>query len=185
MNLKKAQVVLVWGLSVGAAVIIGCDSKSDSTSKPSIAALSPLLPNGFFLTKEPAGAKSVEEVKKAVKAGDTVIIQGRVGGSKEPFVDGRAVFTLIGSGLHHCGEKGSPMPDCDTPWDYCCDTPKDIAAHSAIVQVVDAGGAPLKVSLKGQNGMKELSNLVVVGKVSQADGKPLVINATGAFLRHE
>ncbi len=185
MNLKQSQIVIAWGLTVGTAIIVGCDSKSESPAKPAVAAASPLLPTGFFLAKEPTGAKTVEEIKKAVKAGDTVTIQGLIGGSVEPFVEGRAVFTIMGSGLHHCGEKGSPMPDCATPWDYCCDPPKDIAAHSATVQVVDAAGAPLKVSLKGQNGVKELSNLVVVGKVSKSDGMLLVINATGAFIRHE
>lgn len=185
MNLKQTQVVLVWVLTIGTAIIVGCDSKSESPAKSSVVAPSPLLPAGFFLAKEPTGAKTVEEVKKAVKAGDTVTIQGLVGGSVEPFVEGRAVFTLMGSGLHHCAEKGSPMPDCKTPWDYCCDPPKEIAAHSATVQVVDTAGAPLKVSLKGQNGVKELSNLVLVGKVAQAEGNLLVINATGAFVRHE
>lgn len=185
MNPRLFRIVLAWCVTVGTTIIVGCDNKSESPSKPSVAAPSPLLPTGFFLAKEPTGAKTVEEVKKAVKAGDTVTIQGLVGGSVEPFVDGRAVFTLMGSGLHHCAEKGSPMPDCKTPWDYCCDPPKEIAAHSATVQVVDTAGAPLKVSLKGQNGVKELSNLVVVGKVAQADGSLLVINATGAFVRQQ
>jgi hypothetical protein len=136
------------------------------------------LPSGFFVEKQPENAKDVSEIRKAgtLKAGDEVVLRGRVGGSKEPFVAGRAVLTLMGRGLKACNEN--PDDKCSKPWDYCCETKQDILANSVTVQVVDAKGQILRTDMKGRRGLKELSEMVVVGKVASADGKAVVINAT-------
>jgi len=163
----------------------GCEKKpapaptkttSTGTTAPTTGAS--LIPAGFFLTAAPEGAKPVEEVKAATpKVGDTVAISGRVGGSRNPFVDGRAVFTLMGPKLKACSDIEGE--GCKYPWDYCCEKPADIAASAATIQVVDATGAPLRTNLKGEHGIQELSKITVVGKVAQIDGPNIVINATG------
>lgn len=144
-------------------------------------ATKPALPADLFLKEEPANAKPVEEVKKTAKAGDRVIISGRVGGSKEPFVAKRAVLTLMGPGLPACGE-GPAEDNCKTPWDYCCEPKEEILAHSATIQVVDQGGMPIKAELKDIEGIKELTKLVVVGDVVRAEGKTLVVNAKNIYV---
>lgn len=170
--------------AVGCVIVaggVGCEKKeaappaAASAAKPSEA-----LPSGLMLTAAPSDAKPVEEVKASAKVGDTVAVRGRIGGSHEPFVAGRAVFTLVGPGLKSCSEN--PDDKCATPWDYCCEPAKDIAAHSATIQVVNAAGAPVKADIKGQNGIKELSDLIIVGKVAQADAGTLVVNATGVYV---
>lgn len=136
------------------------------------------LPNGFFVEKQPENVKDVSEVRKAgaLKAGDEVVLRGRIGGSKQPFVAGRAVFTLMGRGLKACNEN--PGDKCSKPWDYCCETKEDILANSVTVQVVDAKGQILRTDMKGRRSLKEMSEMVVVGKVASADGKAVVVNAT-------
>jgi hypothetical protein len=177
MSYSRLLVLSASLVAGGCAVLVGCERRASTASSGNPAGA---LPGGLFLASTPAGAKPVEEIKGAAKAGDTVAIRGRIGGSEEPFVEGRAVFTVMGPGLPYCS-AGSPMPDCKTPWDYCCENPGDIAEHMATVQVVDAAGAPLRRGLRGQNGLKELSEVIVVGKVSQAEGKVLVVNATGIY----
>ena len=86
----------------------------------------------------------------------------------------------MGPGVPACSDN--PDDKCKTPWDYCCETPETIAEHQATIQVVDAGGQPLKLSLKGRNDLRELSDCVVVGTVAQADGPVLVVNATGIYV---
>lgn len=139
------------------------------------------LPNGFFVEKQPENAKDVSEARKAetLKAGDEVVLRGRIGGSKEPFVAGRAVFTLMGRGIKACNEN--PDDKCSKPWDYCCETKEDILANSVTVQVVDAKGQILRTDMKGRRGLKELSEMVVVGKVVSADDKAVVVNATAVY----
>lgn len=165
------------------ALLAACDQRgADPAQKEGSAAGSTTvaLPAGLFLATEPANTKTVEQMKSSAKAGDKVVIRGRIGGSKAPFVEGRAVFTLMGADLNACSNK--PGDECTTPWDYCCDTAADIAKHSATVQVVDASGAPFKAGIKGRNGLKELSEVVVVGKVIQLDDKATIIAADGMFI---
>ena len=138
------------------------------------------IPDSLFLASAPADAKPLEEVKAAAKPGDTVVLRGLVGGSGNPFVDGRAMVTLVGAGLPACGDN--PEDACKTPWDYCCETPDEIAAHSATIQLADKHGQPLKAGLKGLHGIKELSDLTVVGTVAQAEGGVLVVNASGIYV---
>ncbi|QOJ00977.1 MAG: hypothetical protein HRU70_10905 [Phycisphaeraceae bacterium] len=142
------------------------------------------LPSGFFVEKQPENGKDVSEVRKAgtLKAGDEVVLRGRIGGSKEPFVAGRAVFTLIGRGLKACNEN--PDDKCSKPWDYCCETKEDILANSVTVQVVDTKGQILRTDMKGRRGLKELSEIVVVGKIASADGKSVVVNASSVYAVH-
>lgn len=140
------------------------------------------VPAGFFLASAPADARDVSEARKAggFKVGDAVVLRGRIGGSASPFVDHRAVFTLMGRGLKACNEN--PDDRCKQPWDYCCETHDDIVANSVTVQVADAKGQVLRTDMKGRRGMRELTEVVIVGKVSAADGKALVVNATGLYV---
>lgn len=135
------------------------------------------IPTGFFTAEPAAEARDVSEARKAgtLKVGDDVVLRGRIGGSKDPFVPGRAVFTLVGRGLKACNEN--PDDRCSMPWDYCCETKADILANSVTIQIVDAKGQSLRTDTKGRRGMKELTEVVIVGKVATADGKSLVVNA--------
>lgn len=169
-------------VSVFALIGVGCEEKAKPVGAGPTGATAPaaVLPASLFLASEPEGAKPVNEAKEGAKAGDDVVIRGRIGGSLHPFVDGRAVFTIISPSMKSCADN--PDDACKTPWDYCCESKADIATHTATIQVVDAAGAPLKAAVKGQNGVKELSHLVIVGKIAQAEGKVMVVNATGVFV---
>lgn len=153
-----------------------CERKTAQTPAPAPRAA---MPVALFTTTEPPGAQPVEEVKKTAKVGDTVTISGRVGGSRDPFIAERAVLTIVGPGLKACSD--TPGDACSYPWDYCCESKEDIAAHAATIQVIGTDGAPLQETLRNAHGIKELSTVVVVGKVVAAEGSNLVINATQIY----
>ena len=183
----KASLLDKHGLKAGAEVFVtGKVETANGTDALVLTAASmhvprAPLPIGFFVEKQPENVKDVSEARKAgtLKAGDEVVLRGRIGGSKEPFVAGRAVFTLMGRGLKACNEN--PDDRCSKPWDYCCETKEDILANSVTVQVVDAKGQILRTDMKGRRGIKELTEIVVAGKVVSADGKAVVVNATAAY----
>ncbi len=190
-NGRVAPVALagVGGLKPGGEVIIvGVVDQADGKASLVINATGiyikdgPLsLPEGFFLPAAPANASAIKAAKPTIKPGDEVTLRGRIGGSTKPFVDGRAMFTLIDMELKPC--NANPDDKCVTPWDYCCDTRADILACAATIQVSDPTGMPIKLGLKGRAGLKELSEVIVVGKAIKADGKALVVNATGVYVQ--
>ncbi|MCE7974377.1 MAG: hypothetical protein DYG92_08680 [Leptolyngbya sp. PLA1] len=184
----RAELAGKYGLKPGAEVFVtGKVLVADGAESLVLSALamhiprSP-VPSGFFLASAPADARDVSEARKAggMKVGDQVVLRGRVGGSKTPFVAGRAVFTLMGRGLKACNEN--PDDRCSQPWDYCCESRDDIMANSVTVQAVDAKGQVLRTDMKGRRGLRELSEVVVVGKIASTDGKGIVVNATGAHV---
>lgn len=138
------------------------------------------IPFGLMISEKPENVQNVIDAKQSAKQGDTVAIRGRVGGSARPFVDGRAVFTIVGSGPHACSDHDGDH--CKTPWDYCC-TPRDeLREHSATIQIVDESGALIRTGIKGRRGIKELSDVTVVGTVVSTDGGALIIRATGIYV---
>ncbi len=75
------------------------------------------LPANLLLAAKPDGAKDVFDAKQAAKEGDTIVIRGKIGGSKDPFVDGRAVFTLADpTKIIECSKREGDT--CTTPEDY-------------------------------------------------------------------
>lgn len=135
------------------------------------------LPIGFFASEQPGDSKDVADAKKGgLKKGDRVVLRGVIGGSRSPFVAGRAMFTLMGKGLKPC--NANPQDSCKYPWDYCCETKADIAAHSATIRVADDKGNPLKTDIKGRQDIAELTEVIVVGTVAMADKNALVVDAT-------
>src|SRR5262245_22813796 len=169
MNTNARALVTI--LAAGVIAGSGCNQSSETPAPaPTRSAAAPAptaatttaaaLPVGFFLTSAPADAKTVEDAKKEAKAGQPITLRGRIGGSESPFVEDRAMFTLMGPGLPACSD--SPDDKCATPWDYCCENASSIAEHQATIQILDANGQPLHLTLKGHNNLRELSDCTIV-----------------------
>jgi hypothetical protein len=159
------------------AVVAGCDAREDqsttSASSTTSATAGAALPAGLVVTEAPAGAQEIAAVKKDAKDGDAIVIRGKVGGREEPIAKNRAIITLLDPAVTTCDTM--PGDACKTPWDACCEPSEKIAANSATVQVVDAGGRPLAASLEGVAGLKPLSNVTVSGIARRAAGSDVLI----------
>jgi len=119
----------------------------------------PELPERYWLASAPADARDVGAARADLTDGATVTVRGVIGGSKRPFVEGLAAFTLVDPALESCvGEGGA----CKTPWDYCCVDPQTISENSATVEFRD-GDTLLETSLRGMNGLEPLATVVVQG----------------------
>ncbi len=130
-------------------------------------------PEDLFATVEPSGARGVLEVKAAPQVGDEVRVRGRIGGRKEPFVEGRAMFTLVELSLPTCNEKHGD--GCPTPWDYCCEPARELIRQSLTVQVPGADGKTLRASLAGAHGLKPMAEVVVTGRIAKVEEGGIVV----------
>jgi len=164
--------------------IAGCERSATDAGGPSSqanASAKAQLPADLFLDQAPPNARGVGEVKADASASGEVVLHGRIGGRRNPFVAGRAMFMLADLEMPTCDER--PADKCPTPWDYCCEPKDKLLASTATVQVVGADGRPLGIGLDGRNGLKPKARVVVSGRVSKRDGDSvLVIDATGIFV---
>ena len=87
---------LLWSVSVLSVAVLLFAGCSQSTQVPESAAQT--APSGdaaYLLVEKPEHAQGVTEVRKNGNAAEEVIVEGRIGGSENPFVDGIAAFTII------------------------------------------------------------------------------------------
>jgi len=150
---------------------------SSSTTIVTAPARTASLPAAMALAAEPAGARPVKDVVLAAKTGDEVVVAGRVG------VEGsdRAYFTLVDPSLKACSE--TPLEDpCETPWDFCCSPPEELAKVSALVQFRD-GTELFPGSVLGFDGLDHLKSVVVKGKAEKDSSGNLTVVAGGIFVK--
>jgi len=159
------------------SLLPGCGSSatsgSSSSSEPEKVALDPSL----VLAQEPAGAKSVAEVREKGKDGEEVVVAGWVAGSEEPIIKGRAAFTIVDLQL--------PPPECTTkPYSYCCMPKEALLPNLVMVKFVDGDGKTVLKDAHGLLGIKEGSIVVVRGHVEcSEEGKVNAVVANALFVR--
>ena len=167
---------------LSAIALVSCgEEKQASTEQSSAQSTSPL--QALILDQAPTDAVEIATVRTSAKVGDTVTINGKVMGSKEPFVEGRAIM-LLGdpNKLTSCDLKADDQ--CPTPWDVCCDDPDVIKNSIVTVQALDSDGKLVKEGLKGLAEIKELTNVVVTGTVADSStASNMLINASGIYVK--
>jgi len=133
------------------------------------------LPERYWLSSTPAEARDVGAARGDLTDGATVAVRGVVGGSKKPFVEGLAAFTLVDPALDSCVGDGT---GCPTPWDYCCVDPQTIAENSVTVELRE-GGTALPASVRGFHGLDHLATVVVQGVAERDAQGNVTIVASG------
>ena len=163
-----------------AVVIVGC-TKTDPVPKnaPDPKASEEARAK-YLLASEPAGAKGVKEIKQQAKDGDEVVVVGRIGGSVQPFT-GRAAFTIVDLSFKPCNEIEGD--NCQTPWDYCCDPPDELAKGTVLVKLVDSAGKTLPEDAKELLSIKELQTVVIKGQTRKGEDNRISVVATGIFIK--
>jgi hypothetical protein len=134
-----------------------------------------------LLSEEPAGAQGVIEARKHARDGDEVVVVGRIGGAKSPWIEGRAGFWIVDPSFKPCNERDDD--DCKTPWDYCCDDPDELRKGTATVKFVDEQGKTVQQDARKLLGLKELQTVVVQGKAKRDEKGNLTILASGIYRR--
>lgn len=160
-NLRKGiftlSLVSAWGLSAFAATpILDKIVTNDAPTSPT---------------------SNVTDIKAQKELKEKVLVKGKV----KDFVKGSSVFTIVDVKLKSCADNGE---SCPTPWDYCCETPTDISKNSATVIPVASPGEkkPVKESIQGVKGIKNLSTVAVYGSGKLDKAGNLIINAEKIYV---
>ena len=160
-----------------AFTMAACDGAAAPQSKTTA-----IIPAGM-ITKGPAAGTGVTAAKLTAKQGETITVVGRIGGSEDPFVADRAVFTIVDPSLKSCADAGDP-DHCETPWDYCCEDRASLKRGTATIEFAGSDGRPLKGSVRGMSGLDPLVTVAVTGTVTERnDAGMLVVRATKVEIR--
>ena len=157
----------------------GC-SKSSTSDSDQPAGEVVLDGSKYLLDSEPAGAKEVIAAREEAKDGDPIVVVGRIGGSENPWVAGRAAFWIVDGSLKACSDI--PGDTCEKPWDYCCETHK-LANATALVKVLDDQGDIVKAGARSLLNVRELSTVIVQGTAKRDDSGNLTVLASGVFVK--
>lgn len=165
----------------GLFLAAGCSQESTpsattTTSTPASA----IDGSRFILSEEPAEAATVIEAREKSEDGEDVVLVGRIGGSVNPWVEGRTAFSIVDQSLKACSDI--PGDECKIPWDYCCETQK-LPTSMAFVKFVGDDGRPLEADARELLSLKELQTVVVRGKAKRDEAGNLTVLASGLFVR--
>ena len=164
---------------VGLAIMtwVGCgQAPAPSTATP----VASKAGSRYLLATEPAAARSLLQVREESKQGDDVVLVGRIGGDVNPWVEGRAAFSLVDLSAKACSDIAGD--NCPTPWDYCCETDK-LVKGKTLIKLVGDDGKPVATDARELLGVKELDTLVVQGQAQRDDSGNLTILASKVFVR--
>lgn len=169
----KTNCILIAAISL----LVSCKEKPAQTQTVSTAQPSAAL-SAVLAATPSEKAKAITEARSSAKPGDSITLSGKIMGSVEPFVKGRAAFILADPAvLTACNEH--PDDHCSTPWDNCCDSKEDKKRATATIQIVDADGRVLKESVEGVGGLEKLAAITVTGQVAESSSpEMLIVNAT-------
>ena len=152
---------------------IGCTE--NSTNEP--IASQAVLPPHILSLEQWDPAISVGEARKNITIGQTLTVEGFIGGRKKPFTQSKAMFILADDSLETCDEI--PGDACPTPWDVCCEDPKKISTSTISIQVLDDNGSLLSGTLQGVAGIEPGKRIKVQGTVSsKSSSQAMILEAT-------
>lgn len=163
-----------------ASALMGCGSASDSTMEPTT--ITPISVDGskYVLAEEPDGAMGVIETRKTAANGDPVIVVGRIGGAKDPWIEGRAAFMLLDASMVVVAE-GTESNEGEICMDECCAIER--AGSTTLVKIIDDDGKILGVDARQLLGVQADDMVVVSGKASKDDMGNFVVLASGVHIR--
>jgi hypothetical protein len=153
-----------------------CGMESGENEKKKRFTLKANLPMDFITNQNLGDSLSVVEAKKRADSGEIIIINGFIGGRREPFTAGRASFILGDDSIKTCDEIDTDH--CPTPWDACCEDRKKILSSTISIQVIDEHTNLLKGTLKGVKGLQPGRKIKVLGTIdSRSIPSAMLVNA--------
>ncbi len=175
MNRQFNQVLATAAAPLAVLLGMAASSAAAADSHPQT------VDKAFLLEKAPQRAAEVAATRKDAKDQQDVVIVGRVGGRKSPWVKNAAAFSIVDRSLKACNERAGDT--CPTPWDFCCEA--DLPKSTLLVLVQDADGKVIKKDARELLGLKELDTVFVQGKAKRDKAGNVTIVASKFYVANE
>ena len=162
-----------------AAGLSGC---GDSSTPDAAVSATTASINGdqFLLADEPDGAIGVIEARDTAEDGQPIVIVGRIGGAANPWIEGRAAFTLLDASMALVAD-GAESEEGEICLDDCC--AEERGKCTTLVKVVDADGKLVAADSRKLLGVTEADTVVVQGTASKDESGNFTVLAQGVFVR--
>lgn len=157
----------------------GCGSAPATDSHASSAATN-VDAAQFLLNEEPDGAVGVIAGRESAVDGAPLVMVGRIGGAANPWIDGRAAFTLLDASMSVVA-NGQDSGETELCLDDCCAL--DRQNCTTLVKVVDGQGKLVPIDSRELFGLKESDMVVVKGTAQKDETGNFVMLASGIFVR--
>lgn len=159
---------------------VGCGGGAAADADTRAANRLPVDAAKYVLAEEPDGAVGVIAARAEAKHGEPIIVVGRIGGSANPWVEGRAAFMLLDASVVVVanGTESAPGEVC---MDDCCAIAR--AESTTLVKVIDARGTVLSADARQLFGVTVGDMVVVQGKVNKDEAGNFVVLADGVHVR--
>ncbi|MDZ4656095.1 MAG: hypothetical protein SH868_00810 [Bythopirellula sp.] len=157
----------------------GCEKATDSNATAAHATAVNIDGSKFLLSEEPDGAIGVIAARESAEDGKPLVMVGRIGGAANPWIEGRAAFTLLDASMTVVTE-GEEAEGAICTGDCCAN---ERLTCTAMVKVVDAEGQLIAVDSRQLLGVKEADMVVVEGKAQKDKTGNFVMLANRVYIR--
>lgn len=167
--------LLILSLILSLILLTAC---GEDTPAP-IAAASQQLPESAWMAEVSGTPRGVIDLIAKGTDGESVLVDGRVGGTAVVFVEGRASFLIADLSLKDCYDM---TDECQQPWDYCCEEPSNLQKGTVAVEF-QSGGKPLAVDVRGFHGLDHGHDVTVRGTLRRSASGTIVLVADAVNVR--
>ena len=172
------RIIGTFGLMLSFAFAGGCSQQQSAQANSA----DPKIDGSqYLLADEPEGAVGVIIAREDAKDGDDIVLVARVGGRKNPWIEGRAAFTVIDAAMSLVAD-GEESGEGEVCMDDCCASLR--AECTTLVKFLDENGRPLQLDARELLRIKENDMVVVRGNVQRnVDDGTFAIVGNGLYVR--
>ncbi len=144
--MKSFALLTALGL-IGLTCVAGCGKSPESTAALITPTATPKIDSSLFLLhEEPTGAVGVMAARESAEDGKPLVLVGRIGGTANPWIEGRAAFTLLDASMSVVAE-GEDSEENELCMGDCCATER--LDCTTLVKIVDHRGSAPRCVLAG------------------------------------
>lgn len=160
----KSLALTLFAIAPALSALVGCGTAPATEARTSRVAAK-VDGTQFLLSEEPDGAVGVIAARESAQDGEPLVLVGRIGGTANPWIEGRAAFTLLDASMTVVAE-GEDTAEGQICTGDCCATER--LACTNLVKIIDAKGQVVQVDCRELLGLKE-SDMVVIQGTAKKD----------------